>query len=347
MAVAMLFIRTNSGRALAPLLLFIIVLLVFIPAAHSAGASGKDKLKLIPACSNLVAAADLNHIPMEGLSPPPGGTNALGPGNSATILLTFVQKAKQTQWLLYVETVAPDPSKPAAKPARFVVNSKFGPPMKFRSMPRPAKLRMFGPFAAAGFTKSPKAEDRTEKFLLNEGFLALGLEQAAALLHRWGQTTNFDKAATSEAMLAMKPTETEQRALCATYPALFSYFNIVQHTEGLESLLRKLIELPSLWSMIRHRGVRADFSFGNGVAPFPVDPADWNLPPDEPVFHFPWLLRLNDQPALRITLVVTRPRPPLLICGGVVGVLAEKIGDDETYMTLRVISATSAATHQD
>ena len=206
---------------------------------------------------------------------------------------------------------------------------------------------MLGPFAVAGRARQPKPEDRTEKFLLNEGFLALGLDQAAALLHRWGQTTNFDKAATSEALLAMNPTETEQRALCASFPALFSYFNIVQHTEGLESLLRKLIELPSLWSMIRHRGVHADFSFGNGVAPSPVNPADWNLPRDEAVFQFPWLLRLNDEPALRITLVVTRPRPPLLICGGVVGVLAEKLGDDETYMTLRVISATSAPTRQD
>lgn len=343
----MLSIRTNTERAFARRLLLIIVLLVFIPAAHCAGVPGKDKLKLIPACSNLVTAANLNHIPLQGMSPPSGGTNALYPGDSATVLLTFVQKAKQTQWLLHVEIVAPDPGKPAAKPSRFVVNSRFAPPMKFKSKPVPAKLRMLGPFAAAGFTKPPKPEDRTEKFLLNEGFLALGLDQAAALLHRWGQTTNFDNAATSEALLAMKPTEAEQRALCATFPALFSYFNIVQHTEGLESLLRKLIELPSLWSMIRHRGVHADFSFGNGVAPSLANSADWNLPPSEPAYHFPWLLRLNDQPALKITLVVTSPRPPLLICGGVVGVLAENIGDEETYMTLRVISAKCKTEHED
>jgi hypothetical protein len=343
----MLSFANHFGKAFAREPLFLIVWLGFVWATSGANVPDRDKLKTISACSDLVAAANLNHIPLEEMSAPSGGTNALRPGDSATVLLTFVQKAKQTQWLLYVETVAADPDKPAAKSAKFVVNSRFGPPMKFRSMPVPAKLRMFGPFAAAGFTRSPKTENRTEKFVLNEGFLALGLDQAAALLHRWGQTTNFDKAATSEALLTMNPSESEQRALCATFPALFSYFNIVQHTEGLESLLRKLIELPSLWSMIRHRGVHADFSFGNGVSPSPADPANWNLPPNEPVFHFPWLLRLNDQPALKITLVVTRPRPPLLICGGVVCVLAEKIGDDETYMTLRVISATSAATLQD
>jgi hypothetical protein len=200
---------------------------------------------------------------------------------------------------------------------------------------------MLGPFAVAGQARPPKAEDKHEKFSLNEGFLALGLDQAAALLHRWGQTTNFDKAATSEALLAMNPTEAEQRALAATFPALFSYFSIVQHTEGLEDLLRKLIELPSLWSIIRHRGVKADFSFGNGAMPSPASPADWNLPAATPVYHFPWLLRLNDEPALKITLVVTRPQPPLLICGGVVGVLAEHIEDEQTYMTLRLVSAKS------
>jgi hypothetical protein len=42
---------------------------------------------------------------------------------------------------------------------------------------------------------------------------------------------------------------------------------------------------------------------------------------------------------MRITLVATNPRPPLLICGGVVGVLLEKIGDEETCMTMRLVSA--------
>jgi hypothetical protein len=321
---------------------FIVLLAVSGPGQGTEEPSKRsEKLKPIPVCSNLVAAANLDRIPLEGMSPLLllSETNALHAGDSATLLVTFVQKAKQTQWLLYVEAAAPDPAKPAPKPSKFVVQSKFGPPMKFKSQPVPVTLRMLGPFAAAGVTKPLRPEDRTEKFLLNEGFLALGLDQAAALLDRWGQTTNFDKAATSEALLAMKPTEAEQRALCATFPALFSYFTIVQHTEGLESLLRKLIDLPSLWSIIRHGGVKADFSFGNGVSPSPADPANWNLPAAAPVYHFPWLLRLNDEPALKITLIVTRPQSPFLICGGVVGALAEKIGDDQIYMTFRVISA--------
>jgi hypothetical protein len=122
-----------------------------------------------------------------------------------------------------------------------------------------------------------------------------------------------------------------------------SYFEIVQHTGGLKGLLYKLVDMPSLWSLIRHRGVSMNLTFGNGLAPSLADPADWNLPASASAYYFPWLVRLNGQPAMKVTLVTTTPRTPLLICGGVVGVLLEKLGDDETYMTMRLISARSGA----
>jgi hypothetical protein len=51
------------------------------------------------------------------------------------------------------------------------------------------------------------------------------------------------------------------------------------------------------------------------------------------------VLRLNQHPALNLTLVVTPPHPPLRTCAGVVGLLAEKPDDKDTYLTLRIISA--------
>ncbi len=344
----MLSLFKRPGRALARQLLPACLLLGFALAAQGTDVPGSvgQKLKPIPACPDLVAAANLRHIPLEGLDTI-SGTNSLKPGDSASVLVTFIQAKKRTQWLLYLEVTTPDPSKPAAKPSKFVVSSSFGSPMEFVSRPTPVKLRMFGPFAVAGSAKQPKSEEKEARFTLNEDFLGLGLDQTAALMYRWSQTTNFDQAVTSKTLVAMKPTPAEQRALCATFPALMSYFNIVQRTEGLEDLLRKLIESPSLWSLIRHGGVHVDLSFGNGLASAPADPADWNVPASAPVYYFPWLLRLNDKPALTITLVTTRPRAPLLICGGVVGLLAEKIGDEHTYMTLRVVSAKCKEEHEE
>jgi len=338
----MLITRKLLGNAFARRQLTLGALLFVATCAHGNDRPGKvsDKLKFIPACSNLVSAAELNRVPLTGLDSW-AGTNALRSGDSATVLVTFVQKTKQTQWLLHLETTGADPTNWAAKSSTFEVKSSFGPPEKFESKPVPVRLRMFGPFAG-NLDKQPKTKESNAQFALNEGFLGLGLDEAAALLCRWSKSTNFDQTVTSKSLLAMNPTPAEQRAMCAVFPALLSYFDIVQRNQALEDLLRKLVATPSLWSLIRHAGVDASLSFGNGALPSPADPADWNLPASAAVYHFPWLLRLNDRPSLRITLVVTKPHPPLLICGGVAGVLAEKIGDDETYMTMRVISARNA-----
>lgn len=321
-------------------LLTLIVLLGLITAGHCADAQDKvaSKLKPAPVSPALVTTANLERIPLTGLNAA-SGTNALRPGDFASVLVTFLQKKKQTQWLLYFEATTPDPAKATNKPATFTVSSSFGPPIKFQSKPYPVKLRMFGPFATVDVARQPKSKETVAQFTVNEDFLALGLDQAAALLHRWGKTTNFNKGMSSKALLAMNPTTNEQRALCATFPALISYFEIVQHTEGLEDLLRKLIEIPSLWSIIRHRGVQMRIEFGEQFSPWPANPTEWNLEPSATAYYFPWMIRLNGEPALKVTLVTTSPRPPLLIGGGVVALLAEKIGEEETYMTMRVISA--------
>jgi hypothetical protein len=341
------FRKTFTRESVGLSSLVIVLLAIGLPLL---GADGPAKIPLkltpIPACPAVVTAAKPHHIALDGMTGSPH-TNGLRPGDAASVLITFVEKKKQTQWLLEVEATTPDPTKPKAKPAKFTVGSSFGPPMKFESKPAPVNLQMLGPFGAAGWKKPPKPEVAKAQFFLNEDFLALGLDEAAASMHRWSKTVDFTKEVTSKELMAVKPTPAEQRAVCGTFPALISYFEIVQHTDALSDLLYKLVDLPSLWSIIKHRGVDVNLTFGNGLAPSVADPVDWNLPASAPVYYFPWLVLLNGQPALKITLVTTSPRPPLLICGGVVGVLLEKIGDDETYMTMRLISAGGGESEKD
>jgi hypothetical protein len=54
-------------------------------------------------------------------------------------------------------------------------------------------------------------------------------------------------------------------------------------------------------------------------------------------------LSLNRHPSLDLTLVVTAPRSPLLSCAGVLGLLAEKPGDKNIYLNLRILSARRSA----
>jgi hypothetical protein len=233
----MVAVRKHFGKAVARRLWALVLLPVFVWPASGAESPAKlpPKLKYIPPCPALVTAATLNHIAIEGMDSA-SSTNGLRPGDSASILVTFVQKKKQTQWLLQVEVAAPDHAKRPGKPAKFVVSSSFGPPMTFESKPALVKLRMLGPFGVTGWTKPPKPETTQARFSLNEDFLGLGLDQAAALLCRWSKTMDFNKAVTSKALAAMNPTPAEQRTVCSTYPALISQLKIVQRTKGLSAI---------------------------------------------------------------------------------------------------------------
>lgn len=288
------------------------------------------KFKAVPACSALENAAATNHIPVTGFDPPPA-TNVMHAGDSVTILGTIFIKKKEAQWLLYVEAGAPGTN----SSNRPMVVHMFNRKMSFPSKPVPATLRMLGPFAVSNSAKL-KSRDQSDKFNLNETFLGLGLQRAAEVMWKHNQQTN-SAAPPRRRMEDMKLTPQEQEAVAGSIPALMSYFDIVQNTDGLENLLMKLIKLPSVWSMVRHLGVTAVLYSENDARP--ANPADWDLPPHAAVYYLPFTLLLNGQPSVKITFVVTAPNPPRLVCGGVVGLLAERVGDNDTYMTMRVISA--------
>ncbi len=286
------------------------------------------KLKPTPVCATISTATATNHIPLGGFDV--SFTNrVLQPGDSMTVLGTVSIKKKESQWLLYVEAQRPTHT---TNPPPYVLNL-FGSPIKFESKPVPAKLRMLGPFAVSKTASDSK--EQTDQFELNESFLALGLEQAAEVMHDRNVMTN--SAPEARDIMKAKLTPQEQRALAGAIPALTSYFEIVQHTDGLESLLYKVVKLPSVWSMVRRFGVTVEFNVLPD--PSPANPTDWGLPPGTPIYYLHCMLLLNKQPALKVTLVVTNPDPPRLICAGVVGLLAEKPGDEETYMTMRLVSA--------
>jgi hypothetical protein len=323
------------------------IVVVDCPRAHG---QLYPKLKPISPGLALMTAAETNQIPMTQIDAS-SETNSLHPGDSATFLGTLVLHSNRAQWILFVKAAAPDPkAAPAETPKPFVVNI-FGAPISFESKPVPASLCMLGPFSVAG-TQKLKPLKKDDSFSLNESFLGVGLDQAAAVILRRSKATNLQSNASlknppTNGTMAnrtnsnAKLTPAEKRALSGVVPAMMSYFEIVQNTEGLEDLLRKLIDTPSLWSIIRHRGASVGFYFGKEA--YAADSADWGLPASVPVYYMPIDLRINGEVALKITVVITAPHPPRLICGGVVGLLAEKPSDDQSYMTLRVISARRGA----
>lgn len=306
-------------------------------------------------CAAAVASAQANKIPVNQIDPTLDG-DALNQGDSITGLVTLHEKgARQTQWLVYMEVVTPGPKDDLDKPQKpMVLYTTGGNKFEFGSSPKMVTVRTLGPFVESSDKRKIKADDKTARFALDKGFLSLGLDRGAAAVMRLKMTKehgNFGFAgepfSDSEIAKGRKLAETahittdDERALCGSCPALLSYFNFAQHTPGLQDIFFKVVDMPSVWSMVRHVGVSANLKFETEQFRA-ADAFAWEASGHAPVYYFPMQLDLNNQPALKLTLVVTAPKPPLLGCGGIVGMLAEKPGEKETYLTLRIISACGA-----
>lgn len=343
---------------LRPVLLsFLFVSAVLRIEAADTSDAGPDftKLAAIAPVPSLVVAAESRKIPLTGIDP--GGANGiLNAGDSATAIITLCEKgSRRTQWLLYLVALPPSAKTSAAKPpSQLVLYSGTSNKLQFTSTPADVCLKTLGPFTSG--SKPPKLQEQSDNFTLDKGFLSLGIDRAAATL--WRASKIKDRGSLyigpeppSAAQLTQGRKYAErvqigledERALAGSIPALFSYFAVIEHVEGLEDIMLKVVRKPSLWSVVRHVGVSVDFRFDDKHVG-PANSALWCLPDAPAIYNFPMLLELNHQLALTVTFDVTNPRPPLLSSGGIVGLLAEKPGDKETYLTLRVVSAHLAPT---
>jgi hypothetical protein len=352
------FFKRCFSKGITPLFMmrffFIAYSLFELPLCVAKPVSDLSKAETVSPFPAVVAVAQVNHIPMQAIDPPAASGTNVTPGDSVTALVTLSEKgASRTQWLLYLQAVEPGPKEKAGKPpAPVVFFSSCGNKFEFASSPAFVSLRSIGPFTEPGLdTKSPALQDMAARFAVNQGILGIGLDRAAAALHRTVQIGTqggfqfrekpFSPAETKESrILAQKVhlTSDEERSLSGVVPAMLSYSDFVQQTKDLNDVVLRIVNMPSIWSVIWNGGVQPNWEVQSDRVEL-ADAATWGLPPHTPVYYFPMLLKLNKDDVFNVTLVVTAPRPPLLACGGVIGLTAEKVGDKDTCLTLRIVSA--------
>ena len=314
-----------------------------------------------PACQ---AAAKANDIPLtniDGLSP----TETFTPGDSETTLITLHEKDRpSTQWLIYFEAVARTNAPPAKPPAPMIVYTSIGGKFEFVRAPATIRIRTLGPFLepVSGHHRprsQPTMVDESVQVNVNQTLLGLGLDQATAAMHRldtfrkqnknipkfyFGTSPDpFGSAEVARARAAadqMHLTPAEERALAGGFPALFSYFDSVEETPELDSIMLKVVSLPSVWSMVKNLGLSPSLNIGSPRDRVgPVSLPAWGFPSRSALYTLPLQINANEHHALTLTMIVTDPHPPFLVCGGIVGFLAENPSDPENYLTLRVINA--------
>jgi hypothetical protein len=322
------------------------------------------KLAPVPPCPACQAAARANGIPWSGINPL-AQTNALTPGDSETTLITLHEKGQpNTQWLLYFQAVAgtntalPKPDNP------MVLYTSTGGKYEFTNWPATIRVRTLGPFTEPRLIRGrpgnqPVLKDKSARVTVDQGLLGLGLDQTVAALYRINTFEkqnhnkirfNFgisDQAFGSAeirrehaAAELMHMTPQEERAMAGGFPALYGYFSSVQETPELDTILFKVLSLPGVWSLVKNLGLSAGLAVGsprNRVGPLSLP--DWGLSSRASLYALPVEVTLNRHHALTLTLIVTAPHPPFLVCGGIVGFLAENPDDPENYLMLRVINA--------
>ncbi len=322
-------------------------------------ASRASKAASVKPFPDVEAMARTNGIPISGIDAL-GEPGKLEVGDSFTALITHFQKGMpRRQWLLYLQAIEPDSKVKGNtnRPKPMVLYTSSGSKLEFVSEPASVTLRTVGPFGEPG-RKRLKADDETARFTLNKGFLSLGLDRTASSVLKMSQVkTNmpfnvrFVKFTDAQIVQGRKTvaargiTPDDERALAGSIPALTSYFSVVQETKGLEGIMLKVVETPSLWSIIKTRGVRAGMGFDNKRFAS-IDPEPWGIPTRPPVYDFAIKLSLNDYLAANVTFVVTTPRPPLLACGGIIGFLVENPIDPGNFLTLRIVSARKVINRQ-
>lgn len=274
------------------------------------------------------------------------GDDVVKSGDSVTVLVTLVEKGQRSQWILFPQ-ISGDP---APSNGVMVIHNTFGNTFQFASHPTPVSLRTVGPFLEG--THSGRVKDTKASLTLDKGYLGLGLDRAAAAVARLDSsknrkgsfrsgTTRFSDAdikASKEFAAEWKLTPAEERALGGTYPALLSYFDIVQNNDSLQGILASVIDRPSLFSLAANFGISSIEFNWQGARPSALPASAWGMSDDIPIYEIPMALMLNNHPSLNITMIVTAPRPPLLTSAGIIGVLGEKPGKSEPFLTIRIVS---------
>lgn len=120
--------------------------------------------------------------------------------------------------------------------------------------------------------------------------------------------------------------------------ALLCLLKLVQEQAPLRSVLIELVDAPSLWSLVTHLGVEinvgADFQDAwqpSGAPAATVGPG--------PVWAFPVNLSANGQPALEMLWFAVEPKGPLMLSGGVIGILGRDPSDPSRRLAVSWLGA--------
>jgi hypothetical protein len=311
----------------------------------------------LPIASEAVEKAQ---VPLQGIGAPMDRVG-LRKGDSVTALVSHLDRGKVRQWVVFLSANPPEKTAVVKVPPEFKVYSSSGREIRIAGETSAVAIRVLGPFAE-GENGGKKAKGLWSGTPVDQAFLALGLDRVCAMSIRLREVKEAGNHAVPEGFqlgFSPKPypaektafsrpvldrlgvTEEDERAFAGSAPALMSFFQIVMQTQGLEEILKSVLDIP--WTSVIANGgvVNPFFKF---LGPFEeISAASWRLPEGAKCYALKFQLLLNNKPSLNCQLAVTAPRPPLLASGGIVGFAAQRPDGKGPVLLMQVVDARCAA----
>ena len=118
--------------------------------------------------------------------------------------------------------------------------------------------------------------------------------------------------------------------------ALAGFLHLLSRHEHIRPILRRVLRLPSLWSVIWHMGVDIRIIPRFGL----VELAPAKLAGEAAkAWYLPLEIQANGSVALAGSMKVVAPQSPRTLCAGVVSVVFMKPGEPGTYLTMQLMAA--------
>lgn len=328
---------------------------------------GQSALDAVPETAPFAQLADYAHargISLHGIAPG-SASDGLKTGDRAVYLVEVAEGGQRRQWLAEITADSLTRAELSARPAiadtvRFTTT---GTELRYHAASLAAlKIAVTGPFFDRQAARAAAAAQRIEsRVVVSPDYLGLGLDVTCRV---WLQVRDNLKKRRSEGPLASDLTlrleastkpfpermveETRRMAaLAGFFPederpffgmelALEQFARIAQAAPAASGPFFSVVEKPSWWSQMTHLGV--DWSVTSSPRDIErLDGRPWGA--GGPVFRLPFTLLANGQAALEGDMAVTSPRPPLLLCAGILGIAAHDPSSAERLLALRLLSA--------
>ncbi len=319
-----------------------------------------DKKVMLPAFDypqpfpSLLAAAGRAGAPIDVKQRPPERRGARA-GDAMTFLVALRDGDDLKEWVLVAETADLTEKEAQLPPLKgFHAHTSTGNEVNLGGRRAAIEMTLIGPVTRREADKGEvKPEVKRRRLLVNADYLAIGFDAGCeAILSLRTQAARQAIAAGFATKMAAKPfppegvkanqalalqagfTPEQERGYWSSVPVLLEFVSLVVKTPGLQDILQEVIDV-SWWSILSSGGKTKPHvqMIGRRVLEIP-------LTPDSTVQQYvlPFVLQLNEKPAMACQLIVTTPDAPFGATGGVIGMQVGRPYDKNPQLTVRILA---------